>query len=674
MKKSVGLVRLVGMLLIASAQANGNIGSAAAKSPDWGKATREMGAVLSAPNADIAELATNVEKSTPIDAQAALYKFRVLLHAGMDLEAVDAVRELRTICPNWDGLWASRLSGSIVSNVFGDASESEAWDAARAVVEAFGEVQFDDTVPIQVEKHFLESGWTVDQVDTWLAARPSGWQNFWIKQRLCFNLEHHRGDGLMRELKAPVLADPNNEQAIRLYLDMLTFAKRHLPRQEFDMAWFGQAVKPKLAVQAGDIANRIEGLGDWSTSLFFYQQAIEIPLTEGENLQGQAQVFVPYDQAKARFEVGMREGIVRCLLQLKRNDEAQKWMEEASALRQKNNLGYGSVLAGSAQLASGQRTIENKIKSDEPLSESDPQYWYDRAQYYYGRKEPNLAEEAFKRGLAVAESHQVQEQGIAVVDRRQQLLYSYESFLKDQKRPEDAISLLRRELEQASPNSVSYRSAASQLLLDFRTRMDPDDVTWWSWFSSRPEWGPIELGLLNQMLSNTRPGEIDRYVAQVEQLPRLDEPTRCYMLGYWMYGKGLAKRAVPLLEKAAANGTNEKARDGAHGVLPSAYRAAGDWKRAEEANPTPTYGGGSFEPLCEWYTGLAMLAAKAGNKDDAIRLWKRAANLSPSYTRGLDDLVAAGLKERLIEFYRQMQAKMPTSKYPPKVLKMLGER
>jgi tetratricopeptide (TPR) repeat protein len=675
MKVWTTLRRCAGVFLVLTACASLEAATIVGKGPDWEKAGGDVFRVVSAPDADIRETAAEAAKSTPVDGQAALYKLRLLLRAGMDAEAVTAVRQLRTICPSWEGVWTTRPDGLVVSSIYYAASNSEAWDVANTTVEAFAEVMFDDVVVSQLVDHFLKSGWSVEQVDAWLAARPKGRENFWIVQRLRFNLEHGRGEALMQELAVPVRAYLDDPQVTRAYLDILCRVKRRLPDQKFDLTWLGQAAKAQSAPEASDIADRIGELRDLETALLFYRRAIDLPLTAQDigRLKRRYQVAVSDEQTQANFEVEIRENMTRWLLQLGRNDEAQKWMEEASTLRQKHNLGYGSILAGAAQAASGRRTIENKIMSDESVSKSDPEYWLDRARYYQGRKEWDQEETAFKKGLLVATSHEDRPELLGVRDLRRELLLGYLYFLEDRKRAEEVFPLLRKELEQAPPNSVSCQLAAYKIT-EFRekARLGEEPVLW-TWLAKRSEFKDTERGLLYCMLISARPEDIDRYSARVEQLPLGRKPVVRLVLGRWMAEMNQLNRALTLFEEAVAGATDEEMKTEAATALSHVYARLDDWRNAERTTPIAAYKG-EVGSLCKWYADLAGIAAKAGDKEDALRLWKRAANISPSYIKGLDKLVAAGLKEQLVEFYTQVQAKMPTSKYPPRVLKMLAEK
>ena len=93
----------------------------------------------------------------------------------------------------------------------------------------------------------------------------------------------------------------------------------------------------------------------------------------------------------------------------------------------------------------------------------------------------------------------------------------------------------------------------------------------------------------------------------------------------------------------------------------------GEWRRAEELFPVASKRLTPKE-IPEWYARIAVFAARSGATGDALRIWKRIANISPSWIRGLKDLANAGLKDDLIVYYNQMQSELPDSEYPGKAL------
>ena len=94
--------------------------------PDWGQAERDLTALLWASNTPIPILVRAAATRPVADSQAAMFKVRLFLQAGMVEPAAAAVRQLERVCP--------KLNREQVRSIYYEACESEAWDVAQAVV------------------------------------------------------------------------------------------------------------------------------------------------------------------------------------------------------------------------------------------------------------------------------------------------------------------------------------------------------------------------------------------------------------------------------------------------------------------------------------------------------------------------------------------------------------
>ena len=641
---------------------------AAEETADWWKAQRDLSSMLMEQDSDIAELATEVGSAAPATAQEAMFKLSVLMRTGMNKEAVKALQELKRQWPEIDNYQ--------VSSIYYDACDNlEAWDVAKATVEVFGDNISEMALENRILKHFLKSGWSVQKVDGWLAEMTKASGNFWVKERLRFNVKHGQGDRLVKELSDRVRENPRDiERAVAL-LEALIYA-RHTGKEPWNLSWMAESVEAKRATEAEKIASRLKTLKQWQTAAVFFRQAVETPLTDEEvrKLATMCAAFVPPERLRAMFAVQTREGLAECLLKLGKKDRAQVWMVEGADIRKKHNLGLNALFAGEVQAASGQRVIEGRIRKDEKKSEDDPEYWSKRAEYYRGRKEPAQEEEALLRGLGLARPQpEAERYARGSFDWRSRLLADYAGFLEHQERTHEAVSILRKEIEQAPATSQSAKSAARLLAFDFEKQVSADDAVLWNWLGNRPKWEHIEERLLWRMLERAKPDEMDKHFIRAEELARRGHPSRAGTLGWIMNHMHFPKRSIALLEYAVANADEKELRESSQFTLFGSYLDTGDWKRAEQVFPqaarrlTP-------KELPDWYSRIAVTAAKAGAKTDAMRIWRRVANLSPSHIDGLEDLAEAGLRDELKGFYREMQKKIPSSEVPVRAQTALEKR
>jgi tetratricopeptide (TPR) repeat protein len=448
---------------------------------------------------------------------------------------------------------------------------------------------------------------------------------------------------------------------------------RYGDRDRWDVSWLARTVRPQRATQAESFGAKLQELQAWPTAVAFYRQAIEISLTEEEvtEMGRMRQVSIPPEVLRASFAIQVRERMAECLLAMGHNEEAQKWMVEAADLRARHKLGLNAMLAGAVQGASGQRVIEGKIQEEQAVREDDPEYWRQRAGYYRGRNEPNLEEEALQKGLALTTPKPRPERpGKGYQDQRRWMLSDYAHFLQRRNRQAEAVALLHRELEQAPPEAVSTEGAAYLLAFDFPQYPDPKDEVLWTWLAGRPKWEYTEERLLWRMLENSPRDALDGFLSRAEKLTLGQDASRAGTLGWIMNRMGLAKRSVPLLEYAAEHAPNAEFREQVVFTLFESCLDLGDWKRAEALFPQAR-ARLTLAEAPEWCSRLALVAAQAGAKADAMRLWRMAAGTDVTQLAYLSRLSGAGLHEELTAFYSEMACKIPSSETPRKALRIL---
>jgi tetratricopeptide (TPR) repeat protein len=642
-------------------------GEPAEEAPDWWATQRDVVAILSEGNTDIADLVAQTATSPSKTGADAMRRLNVLMRAGMYAEATEAVSELQSLCPDLDNHQVGQI-------YYASCDDFLAWELAQRVVEVFADNISQVNLENRLLKHRLESGQSVAEIDRWLADKPEGRDGFWIKQRLRFNNMHGRGERLVQELTETIQQDPQNIARVIIFLDGLNIARR-TGKERWDLSWMPETISPPLTTQMEKIASRLQRLAKWETAAVFYSRAIDTPLTDEEvqELALMRQVVMGPEVLRAGFAVHVREGLAKCLLEMGRHDEAQKWMVEAADIREKYGLGLNAFFAGEIQGASGQRVIEKRIEAEAEQREDDPDYWRRRAQYYRGRNEPDQEEHALTTGLALTTPQPRPERTPkGHMDMRRWLLSDYARFLRRMNREPEAVALLRKEIEQAPADTASAEGAANMLAFDLPRHITADDEVLWTWLAHRPKWEHTETRLLWRLLESAPPDDLDPYFARAETLAKQADPTRASELGWIMNRMQHPKRSIPLLEYAVQNADDEKLKERTTFTLFQSYLDVGNWKQAERIFPHARKRLGPGE-VPEWFSRIAIVAARAGARDDAMRIWKAAANINPSDLTSLRDLVAAGLRDELIAFYRDMAARLPSSETPSRALKMLGD-
>lgn len=641
-------------------------GLTAAEEVDWWRAQEDLNAQLASQRTTVAALAASLATSKPKTGQEAMVKLSVLMRAGMNKDAIAALKELKALCPD--------LRSYQFGSIYYEACDHlKAWEVARSVVETYAETFRDVSLENRLLRHFAEAGWEVDRIDQWLASMPAERNGYWIKERLRFNTQHGRGEPLVRQLIEGVKTHPEDAANAIAFLDALVYSGCDASKTR-DLSWMVETVKPRLAMDQMEIAAHLKTLQAHEPAIAFFLQAIETPLADAEvqRLGMHCQVEVAEERLRAGFSTHVREELAACLLQVNRKDEAQKWMVEAADLRAKHGLGANSLFAGQVQGASGQRVVEERIKEAEKKSESDPAYWQERARYYRGRNEAALEEEALKKGLALTAPQPDPEHRFKTpLGWRASLLGDYAHFLSRVGRTDEAIVLLRKELTETPANSESTIQAARLLAFEFDRQLRADDEALWTWLGQRPRWEHVEQRLLWRLLEKAGGADREGWFVKAEELTRKQHPSRAHTLGWVMNRMQEARRSIPLLQDAVDRADEQELKERASFSLFESFLDTNDWKRAEAIFPAAS-GQLSSAEQPEWRGRIAVAAAKAGAREEAVRIWKAVLDQNPSELRNLDELAQAGLSAPIAELYRELQRKLPSSDIPTKALKELG--
>lgn len=640
------------------------VAASAGEAPDWWRAKSEVSRDLT--HSDLTQLVSEARTSETRDGQESMGKLYLFMRAGMEQDASHALKELKAVCPDLD-------NHQVASIYYTACDDFRAWDTAQRVVEVFADNLSELALGNRLLRHMEEAGWDYDRIDAWLADQPEGVGCFWIKERLAFQARHGRGEALTAELAAGAREHPEDAGRAIAFLEVLSHARPYGAEAQ-DLAWIADTVHPARATDAECMASLLKALGQPGTAEVFFRQAMETPLTreEVERRVMQYQAFISHEQERVRFAIHAREELARCLLELKRDDEAQEQMETAQTLREEHGLGRNPLLAGTVQGASGARVIEEQIVEDEAERMDDPAYWQERAAYFRGRGEAQQEEAALQKGLALTEPLPIPERrGKGYADMRSRALSMYARYLKRAQRDADAVALLRKELEAAPLNSASSAAAARLLAYDFPEHLDVKDDMLWTWLAGQPTWEHPGERLLWRLLESADRDSLDRHFMRAEALIEGAAPSRAYTLGWIMNRMGFPARSIPLLEQARTGAAEAEDRERAGFALFESYLDTGQWEEAEQRFPEARKRLTARE-IPRWHGRIAVVAAESGDRADALRIWKDVVRASPTEIDGLDRLVRLGLADELRVFYQELSKSMPNSSAPAKALEVVG--
>lgn len=663
--------RLFSLLLLLALGISSAMAGERAKDPEWWAVQKKLTNMLSSGETSVATLAGKMKATPPTNAEQAMLQVAVFMRAGMAKECVAAITDLKEHSPN--------LRNYAVSCMYYEACDhAQAWDVARVLVEVFAGNITELSLENRLFKALQGEGWDFDRFDAWLRKRPAGKKNFWTKTRLRLHMQHKRGDALLTKWAADVKANPSDCAKAIGFLDAILYAC-HRPEDRPDLNWMADVIKVSRATDAREMGSRLKRLQQWRAGAHFFEQAVKVPLTK-EEIRKQSmnyQVFISGERIRVGFEAHVRDELAACLLKQGQTGTAQKWMEDANALREKHGLSRNSYFAGQVQAESGQRVIEKKIKKEEELSKDNPEYWRKRARYYRGRREAAQEEEALKKALAlVAPKAQPDRPSKGMVAMRSWIIGDYVHFLIRQKRRDEAVALLRSEIKNAPPNSISSRQAANRLAFDLPKHLNSDDEVLWTWLAAQGKWEHIEERVLLRMLENAPAAARDKHFTRAERLAGEKNPSRLHTLGWIMNRMGHAKRSIPLLEAALKCAEETKGKllpERAAFTLFESYLDTNNWRKAEALFPKARRRLTAKE-VTDWHGRVAMAASRAGAKDEALRIWKNAASANPSALSNLDQLASTGLRGELRKYYLQLKKDLPGSTVPDKALAILNRR
>lgn len=633
---------------------------------DMWQTRQEVQTALSQPGMDVIQMAKQLRNQQGGSAHDVLFRLIVFNRAGMSAQAIEAIKQL--------AIFELRDHNSMAHELYYDATDHlKDWEQAWAVVDAFAAWLDDVDLDNRLIRHMLDSGQTPQQVDAWLAGKPEGKGYFWLRYRLRFNRQHHLGNALENQLIQQIKANPSDVGKAILYLENQLWTSQQGNEKPVSYDWIVQIVKPTRATDAADLARAFASQGDYVSAVHFGRMAIAMPVTTAQLHEHGIlhQRVMSQEMEIALFRIDLCEHLAQYLLELKQTDEAQAWLIQAANLREKHDLGNNAMLAGQLQAASGQMVMEDRIVSREKQDANDPRYWDERAHYYRGNNQPILEEEALRKGLALTTPKPRPERiGKGDWDQRQWQLNQLANFLERHGRQAEAATILLDEIHRVPVNAESSLCAVSLLSSSYKSFVQADDIVLWNWLGASPVWNREALGLLQTILQQAPPDEQEKYLARMEQMATGTHPSRAWVVGKIEHRMELTKRATPWLVDAYERMEDQALRQNMAHSLFNFYLDADDWQNAQrifdQASKRLT-----VDEKSQWQVGIALSAAKAGARTEAINIWRQVMRYDLSNTQSLNNLARAGLRDELLELYRQVQSELPDSRIPPMVIKQI---
>jgi tetratricopeptide (TPR) repeat protein len=596
------------------------------------------------------ELWKGLDKADGPTADAAIIVF---IKASMPDRTAAAARRLCSLRPSVRTLQAA-------ANNLDDLKQ---WDVLKIVFDAQP-----DLGPCGGIREFIQhmqKTASKDEVEAWLKVRYEAHREAWG----VFYCEFLDAEGklapVLARLRKEIPKSPDDYSLVQEYLLAYHTLSHHNAPSE-SLAWLADVSRPKFAADAFDLGRELQSDRLWAEAIKLFDHSLTRPIADHDRewLRHQCQVLIVDTDVEPTIRRWTKADLALCCKESGDLKRAQKLVEELvgpnATLADLSSL----QLAGQVQAASGQRVVEKKVLDAEAEDKNSVNYWLARASYYTGRKENDKAEDAFRQALALPPDA-----------ARPGAVIEYMRWLQNNKRYSDAEKLLRAEFARLGPNG--QRSGLAFYLLGMRKEisLSTEDTMIWEHLAGQKAYGWDEQLMLRFIVSETLAAKVDEVCGRVVKLAGpTDDPHRAICVGQAMAEAKRDAQAVPLLEDAWARGNKNYPFDGAVRMLYEIRLRQGDWQAAEkhfrQYHSVRDYL--NEVEVADALGRLAVAAATKGDKAAALRLWKERSNRDLANLQFLGDMIAAGMKDALKEYYGGLDKRAPGNTAVAEALRLLA--
>ena len=514
----------------------------------------------------------------------------------------------------------------------------------------------------------------IKMIDNWLSTqiKNAKYANYWVGERVRFREKCGTARAYLDELAADLKAHPD-EKHLSIYLGAIdTYGGKDWP----DVSWLATGINLPLAYDKYMLASRLPKRSP-ETAIKICEASLATPFTPADHkkisdyMRTISAIWHPADYAWDKdLRAWTKQLMVQCYQHLNKPDKAQALLVELSHEHPGPQPRYAlTQMAGQIQSQLEAHPLEQMIKKAEPENKNSSDYWLGRADYYVGRKENAQAVDAFKKALSLTALSDKPTDSeafsrVLAVDR-----YLY--YLNKEGKKDEASKLWYHEFDSSKSLTLRNRLINSALNSDFLP-ITYNDERIWNYLAEREKWGYSEEHIFRKLLGQNPSPVAKDYVWQSgEKLAKGNDPSRSATLAWMMSRTASSERAIPLLEIACTKIQDKDELQRAKFTLFEAFLDTKKWQAAEKMwtgvreRLTP-----NEQP--SWMARIALCAAKAGAKQDALRLWKAKDQIDPGNLGLLDELAKAGLKPELVRYYEEMKRNNKISSVPEAALKSLG--
>ena len=518
------------------------------------------------------------------------------------------------------------------------------------------------------------------ELDAWLTER-SNRNDEWLMLRMQLRVRSGTAGELFDALAAEIRANPSDWTGLDRYLK----ANNHTGDTQ-DVSWIADTFKVHTAGEYFQLGERLRIYAPQAAAKLL-QRSLELAFTDADArfVDDQLNRFRSAGPAiEVNWEKQLRYWTKRSLAEayqrLNQPLAAQPLVEELVSMKG-DDIALQDVhhLAGAVQGDSGQRVVETKILRDEVARRSTSEYWLERAKYYEGRREYELERESYRQALVALPIKPDDPTGL---QERYKVVRSFASFLSQERdQREELEKLLTTELS-STPPQTDYAFEIARLIT--QSELDLDDLRN-SFLAKQPkllarlldarrEWGLAERLFIEHVVNREAvPATLkDKIWSSLEPLAKDPGSTRAFHLAEAMKDVKEWQRAIPLWRDYIQHAypTNwEGYKTDAITNLFTAYCRTGQWQTAEKFLFAQL--DSFWRVMPDALAEVAVAAAQANAIDDAMRLWRKSANIDRRNLDFLTQLAQTKLKPQLVAMYSQMKKEDPLSTVPDDALRIL---
>ena len=518
------------------------------------------------------------------------------------------------------------------------------------------------------------------EFDAWLSERSKR-NDHWLMLRMQMRVRLGTAGELFDALAAEIRANPSDWTRLDRYLKANNYTG-----DTQDVSWIADTFKVHTASEYFQLGERLRIYAPQAAAKLL-QRSLELAFTDADAkfVDDQLNRFRSAGRAiKVNWEKQLRYWTKRSLAEayqrLNQPLAAQPLVEELVSMKGDDiRLQDIHHLAGAVQGGSGQRVVETKILRDEVARRSTSEYWLERVKYYEGRQEYELERESYRQALVAVPIKPDDPTGL---QERYRVVRSFASFLaqkRDQR--EELEKLLTTELSNTPPQT-DYAFEIARLIT--QSELDLDELRN-SFLAKQPallvrlldgrrEWGLAERLFIEHVVnSEAVPATLKEGIwSSLEPLAKAPGSTRAFHLAEAMKGGKEWQRAIPLWRGYIQHAypTNwEGYKTDAITSLFTAYCRTGQWQTAEKFLLAQL--DSFWRVMPDALAEIAIAAAQANAIDDAMRLWRKSANIDRRNLDPLAQLAQTKLKPHLVAMYSQKKKEDPLSTIPDAALQML---